>query len=276
MDPVGAAIRVGRRYSPRLAAEANWLRNRKSNPVHRAVDHLVQRGSTAVDIGASRGDFTARLLRLVGRRGFVYAIEPNPMQGAQLRRIGRPANLGVHIVALSDTRGVATLRVPIIHGRARSGLGSLETPASKGQLRGDEIRVPIMPMVDLLTNLDRLDFMKCDVEGHERAVLAGGRQLLDRYRPAVVIEIEQRHQDSDVNETFQFFEDLGYRGWAFFSHGVRPLSAFDLERDQLRFIRVDPTAEFTPPEYVHNFIVTMPRVSIEPQMDPLWEPRRSR
>ena len=42
--------------------------------------------------------------------------------------------------------------------------------------------------------------MKIDVEGHESAVLAGGRSTLETYHPTILVECEARHRpDNDVN-----------------------------------------------------------------------------
>lgn len=50
--------------------------------------------------------------------------------------------------------------------------------------------------VDGLCNhmgLGRVDFIKADVEGAEAAVLSGARRTLLRHRPALLLEIEDRH-----------------------------------------------------------------------------------
>jgi FkbM family methyltransferase len=60
-------------------------------------------------------------------------------------------------------------------------MGSLESPHSKIGGQAGEVRVPVARLSDVLTDLARLDFVKCDVEGHERAVLAGALPLLERF-----------------------------------------------------------------------------------------------
>ncbi len=41
--------------------------------------------------------------------------------------------------------------------------------------------------------LTRLDFLKIDVEGAELHVLEGGAKAIEAFRPAILVEIEERH-----------------------------------------------------------------------------------
>jgi hypothetical protein len=41
--------------------------------------------------------------------------------------------------------------------------------------------------------IDRVDFVKIDVEGAELHVLEGGREVIEAHRPTMLIEIEARH-----------------------------------------------------------------------------------
>jgi hypothetical protein len=41
--------------------------------------------------------------------------------------------------------------------------------------------------------IERLDFVKADVEGAELRVLEGGVDAIERFRPKVLLEIEERH-----------------------------------------------------------------------------------
>jgi hypothetical protein len=41
--------------------------------------------------------------------------------------------------------------------------------------------------------IDRLDFVKADVEGAELRVLQGGADTIERFRPKLLLEIEERH-----------------------------------------------------------------------------------
>jgi FkbM family methyltransferase len=237
-------------------ADARWLRARRSERLYRLVDQLVPPQSIALDIGASVGFFSARLLRLVGRRGRVHAFEPNPNGQESLARF-RTSRLQVHPVALSDSAGTASLRVPVFAGVPEFGMGSLERPGGKRDWSYREIEVPVRRLADEVSPSPRLRFIKCDVEGHEDAVLAGAQEVIAASMPAVLIEVEQRHRSRPVGEAFEFFRRLGYEGWALYADGPRPLSQFDVERDQLRYLPAMDVGRGHR-DYVHNFLFLRP------------------
>jgi hypothetical protein len=61
--------------------------------------------------------------------------------------------------------------------------------------------------------LTRLDVLKCDVEGAELAALRGGAETIRRFRPHLIIEIEQRwtaRYAYDAAEVFGLLAQLGY------------------------------------------------------------------
>jgi hypothetical protein len=97
-------------------------------------------------------------------------------------------------------------------------------------------------------------FIKCDVEGHEHDVLTGGVTVLERDHPVLLLEIEQRHRQRPIAETFDFLRGLSYDGYTLSTAGVRPLSTFDVERDQLSLIADDPGTDAPPAGYVSDFL----------------------
>jgi hypothetical protein len=71
-------------------------------------------------------------------------------------------------------------------------------------------------------DLTRLDFVKIDVEGGELHVLRGGQHVIERFRPAMLIEIEERHTaryDYTPDDIVEWLTSRGYamyvwrRGW---------------------------------------------------------------
>jgi len=206
------------------------------------VASITHPGDHVADIGANHGLYTHALAK---RGAVVEAFEPQPecvavLQAYASRR--RSANVRVHSVALSATAGTATLHVP--RGSDSSPSASLRPAADT-----DTTLDVMLERLDAFKLFD-LTFAKIDVEGSELEVLRGATETLRRCRPLLLVEIEQRHHQEPVAEVFEQIGSFGYRGAFLDGSGrLRPLSAFDVERDQLDAAR---NADSQRP-YVNNF-----------------------
>jgi FkbM family methyltransferase len=209
---------------------------------------LVAPGTTAIDVGAHVGDYTYALCRHVGTVGRVISIEPLPNLARTLERAVRRLSLPVTVIncALSSKQGTAELFVPIVNGRRRIGFATLESR----QTQGKSFTVPVQRLDDICQNIPKVSFIKIDVEGHELAVLQGAAETLRRHRPNLLIEIEQRHSNLPIQQTFDWITSAGYRGEFLDTNGnPAPLSIFDVQKHQTSRL-----SELPGPAYVSNFI----------------------
>jgi FkbM family methyltransferase len=193
----------------RLYAAIRARRNlRRYEPELGVLPLLVDPNRTSVDAGANRGTYTYFLSKLSRH---VYAYEPNPaMRWILQRSAGR--NVSVLPMALSDRTGTAEFAVPKKQSTFRNNAGSLEV----AQLASDSPELVKFPV-----SIARLDdqgvcdvgFIKIDVEGHEREVLAGARQVIERDRPVLLIEMMESLAPGETNTNLQFVEQLGYQSF---------------------------------------------------------------
>lgn len=217
---------------------------------------LVRPGETVADIGANRGVYTYRLAQLVGTRGHVHAFEPVQSNVRVLTSVfGEDPNVTVHPIALSDHSGYAELHVPVFGGKQIDSLASLVQP----RVCHDSMTVRLERLDLIASSLkSSISFIKCDVEGHEISVLIGSKALLRDARPTLLIEIEQRHQSIDIQMTFDFLVDLGYRGYFIDSRRLRPLKEFDTVKHQLSFLQDGFMPYGVPKGYVSDFVFVHP------------------
>jgi FkbM family methyltransferase len=180
--------------------------------VHPAVLGFLQPGSVAIDVGANLGEWTVPFARKVGPAGRVLTIEPAPRSAAALEAtLAANALRQAEIVrcAIGDHDGVAQFAVPVVTS-ARTDTGTARIgPACAGQ---DALRVPLRSLDSLAAErgIARLDLIKIDVEGYERQVLDGAAAILDRHRPALVIETgHEAHGDRAA--IHDLLAGLGYR-----------------------------------------------------------------
>ncbi|MBX9978866.1 MAG: FkbM family methyltransferase [Mycobacterium gordonae] len=252
---------VGRllgRTAMTAATEALWRRRRAEDLAMAVADHFAPPGATVVDVGASWGLFTYHLARRVGKSGRLYSFEPHPDNAPMLRKLAqRSAHVYFSPVAVSDDSGAARLLVPQHHNRQVTAQGSLAHGFDGQDVQVRQIEVPLVRLDDVLGGVD-VDFVKVDVEGHEMSVLRGGAEMFRRCRPALLIEIEQRHLSVPIDDVFGEIEGLGYRLFYVTESALRPIAEFDVARDQMDFVSGPGAGEFhpfaMPAGYVHDFV----------------------
>jgi FkbM family methyltransferase len=179
----------------------------------RFVHCLSDSNRLTLDVGSNRGLYAVAALPY--SRG-VIAFEPQPHFAAFLRR-HMPATVEVRECAVSDTTGTATLLMPSdprFHAEARlsssGGLGEACVPTLVRTARIDDIVS------------DDVGLIKVDVEGHELEVLNGATNLVDRCRPNLIVEIEDRHKPGAVSRALQWFERKQYRGYCLRDSSLLP------------------------------------------------------
>lgn len=216
---------AGQRYFPRTTLATLARRTWVLEPELALLPYLSVRKGLAIDAGANKGVYLYRMARIFGE---VAGFEPNPSLASFLRRAS-PRNVTVYPVALSNTTGTAELSLPM----GFIELGSLE-PHSREMWTTD---APIVSHQVALERLDSYEFddvalIKIDVEGHELALLQGARETIARWRPSVLVEIEERHAPGSLAAVLSYFEDLNYTGYYLDGPTVRTISSFDFLRDQ--------------------------------------------
>ena len=210
------------------------------------LSRLVDKGLRGIDIGAHHGLYTYALARWCG---CVEAFEPDPFSAQTIQWWGSP-KVTVHEIALSDFSGTAMLNVPVVGGRVERAWAKLEDVHGQHE----SLTVSVRRLDDY--EFRDVSFIKIDVEGHEQRVIRGATETLQRERPVILVEIEQRHLGSVPIETvFKQFEALGYMGGFYWDNGFLSLKEFSIEHHQILPAQESVRcSKGKPPGYVSNFI----------------------
>ena len=155
----------------------------------------VRPGFTFVDVGANVGGYTFWISSLIGSQGRIVAVEPDTALVRQLRYNLRTNGLegSVRVVesAVGAAAGVGRLiRNPVNSGEnrldrepvsadARPGADSVNSvhgavnSGDNSAMDDDAVSVQVRTLQSIVREegLSRIDFLKVDVEGHERDVL---------------------------------------------------------------------------------------------------------
>lgn len=169
----------------------------------RLVPFLSDRNRASVDVGANRGVWSEVLRR---HSLCVHAFEPNPKIYRLLER-GAGAGVTAYRIALSDRVGTGVLMVPK-GKRGYSNQGASLSSEKIGDVEYRSLTVEMKRLDDF--DLGAIGFIKIDVEGHELAVIAGAAETLSRWRPNLVVEIEERHAHRPIAELIETVCAHGY------------------------------------------------------------------
>jgi FkbM family methyltransferase len=156
----------------------------------------IKPDDVVLDIGAFVGDHTLAYAN-VASSGKVIAVEPNPLafECLSLNMANFP-NVEVLNMGLSSVPGKATLNTGPNYGGA-----FLE--------EGGDIRVGTIDDM----KLEKLDFIKIDAEGYETKILMGAMETLRKFRPKMMIEVNEgalERQNSSSSELRDMLSYLKY------------------------------------------------------------------
>jgi FkbM family methyltransferase len=164
---------------------------------------IIVPGMTVVEVGSNVGTHTLSLAKLAGPNGIVYAFEPQRLLFQQLcgnLALNAVENVYAYQVGLGDA--ASTMSVPITNYRHRANFAGISLYDGQGE------RVEVKTLDSY--NLNRLDFLKIDVESMERQVLEGGRDAISRFRPLIFTENDRIEKSSSL---ISYLLDIGYRLW---------------------------------------------------------------
>lgn len=184
----------------------------------RLYARLIRRGDTVLDIGANIGAHTLPFAKLVGPQGRVVAFEPTQYAFGKLRR-----NLALNpdLASRVNACQVALLESPLADvPKQIYSSWPLEAATDLHSVHGGKMQstqgahaATLDQMVEVI-GLERVNFIKLDVDGHEPEVLAGALETIGRFRPRILLEWAPylfEHKDRLLQDAMRGLRDLGYR-----------------------------------------------------------------
>lgn len=238
--------------------------------VEELYSNILGPKGVGLDIGAHRGRHTIPMARIVGREGKVHAVEASSITVEKLRAainhsgVDKIRNIvDVHHTAVSDFEGSAEFWF----FPQAAGWSGLADRQYEGERSTETVSVTTIDK--LLSSLERLDFIKIDVEGAELNVVRGGAATIGRLRPVIAFENERdvsaKRYDYTRDEFFGVFDALSYSLYDILGCPHTPAD-WDLGRKATpwNFVAIprefdDPVGNLLLPSVIGGFARAMPK-----------------
>ena len=144
--------------------------------------------------------------------------------------------------ALSNKNGAELLRVPIrrktffqsqFEEKYHIGLGTIHENNIFDDF--DEFDIKTIKL-DNFDFKNKISFIKIDVEGHELNVIEGARNTIEKHKPNLLIEIEEKHTHKKLSESLYYIENLGYKTYILNNNELVEFNKIIEIKNQINFI----------------------------------------
>lgn len=164
---------------------------------------VLQEGDVVFDCGANIGMFTAYAADKVGSGGRVYALEPYDKAREELvRNTARYSNVSIVPKAVADKRESVQMSVG----------NQIGNSSIISDMSGSYMQVETDTIDNIVEEyqIERLDFIKADIEGAERNMLWGARETIARCKPRISICTYHLEDDKEMLEAIIKYIDKDY------------------------------------------------------------------
>lgn len=180
------------------------------------LKNILKPNMTFVDIGANQGEFSLIAASIINS-GKVLSFEPVSQQRALLEKnktINNFQQIEIYSFGLGNKNSelpIYTSSDTLLHHGRHEGLSSLYSSKERNVMQ-EIIQVKVFDDIFFKT-LDRLDFIKIDIEGSELFALQGMANSIQAFKPIILIEINEETFNSagyTTNDVVAFFYNFGY------------------------------------------------------------------
>lgn len=97
-------------------------------------------------------------------------------------------------------------------------------------------------------DIQKIDFIKIDVEGNEMKTLVGGKNTIQQFKPTLMVEMEQRHREQPIWNEISEVESWG------FDANYLNRKTFTLEKLTEEILLKNISDEKNKTDYINNII----------------------
>ncbi len=157
------------------------------------IKGFVKPGMIVFDIGANIGLYTTIMAKQAKDEGHVFSFEPYSSTGDYLKynvSLNELNNVTVEEIALTDTDGRQDFFIFPEGEDVYNSLGAQKRDVEKTKAEKKiQVQVSKLDSYCKKNKIEKIDFIKLDVEGAEEKVFEGGREVFKAMNPIIITEI---------------------------------------------------------------------------------------
>jgi len=195
-----------------------------AEPVATSSDYInfasLKRGQIALDLGGYCGLTSLLMQESVGKEGTVICVEPDEYNVVSIRKNFSLYNKITGMSPFLENKAVWN------HGSGIefSAEGNMGSSASEILRRGKQTIVQTITLSGIVDkyNLEKVDFIKCDVEGAEKHIFQD-EGFFEKSCPKIVIEPHNYNGQMTTSACVKALEQFGYQSEVIIQNGVKEL-----------------------------------------------------
>lgn len=170
---------------------------------------IIKPNFVCLDIGANLGYYSVFLSKYSGENGKVYAVEPVPIFCDIWKKNTRKSkykNLKLFNYALGNKEIMLEMGMPLLNGELHHGMTKIISNKDENYYKKFEVEMKIPDK--LFENINKIDFIKIDVEGYEYLVFENMTETISKHKPMIQSELSG---DKNRKAVILLLENLGYK-----------------------------------------------------------------
>ena len=184
------------------------------------LNNLLPKEGTLIDAGANMGYVSLLASCNLSENGKIYALEPSQrdferlIDNVSINHLSKV--ISCHNIALSDKTGTAKLMIAVEERSALNTLGSAFSFKGVEKAKVEDVKTMSLDEFIINEGIEHVDVVKLDLEGSELKALQGAINTIQRYRPAVILGVNQnalKASGTSLDEIEQMLKTLHYRAY---------------------------------------------------------------
>lgn len=211
--------RYGIKYKLNLNDYQSWLLYffSDNDSSFGSLKHLKE-GDVVIDVGGNIGQTALMMAKKVGHGGRVYSFEPFTRTYDRFKEnlSLNPSvqNIILHKLALGAKAEKLTMYV---ENEKNSGGNRIKPIGKEVNTEVEEVNISTLDEYSNSNSINKVDLIKIDVEGFEMKVLLGSQMIIQKFKPSLFIEANDKNLRAQGDSLLLMSDFLKRNGYAIFN-----------------------------------------------------------